>query len=658
MTVFLLSILLVSCQKTVVEFSFKQKEITIDVGETITLEYELNTDNEVEFSLSKTNVVSIDENEVTGIGEGEVIITGTVLDTDKSDTIKIIVTKEVEDEEDDEDENPDEKVSVESVSLSGPTSGFKGETLRLSIEISPENATNKEVVWESLDESVATVNEVGVLTLFEVGSVEIKATVDGVSDTFRVTINPETVENNFFYELEYNGGNMYYKTRDEMVDDWISDFNEFNISRYTKDNLPMGAWELGNVNAFFYDEEYRDKWLWMAEYLAEVGSSTNKSAAAAIVSSPTLAAFEAASSNYKWAISYEVRGFIMSQKFTSNANWQSSDYSIRELKDGFWQYFIDAKQETGLFSNEGKVALPTDIYVENHEFVGWYDNPDFYGLPFEEVGRTMKLYARFDEINPVTNLNILNNIEEMLKRSEHQLEVEITPSNALIQELIYTSSDNKVVSVSSEGLIVALNEGYAEIIVTNYNGKVEAVMEVEVYPDNDLVLTFNNNYNGFINVNEEFDLTVSGVGKSYSNKAFSLNVKDSSILSLSSDSKFKALKAGSTEIEVLDGSEVIHTHKIIVQAELNEEDRVDQLLTLLGNANNAVVSGLNVIPYYTPSQEYSDPRYESVNAYLFDDFVVDETSYPADPTKFSNRLMDSVEFVLVHDTANLSTGLR
>ncbi|PII03729.1 Ig-like domain-containing protein [Acholeplasma laidlawii] len=495
--------------------------------------------------------------------------------------------------------------------------------------------------------------ELGYFTEFEVYEGVILA--DG---SLVIEIYYEVLVNSFTYELEFNGGNTFYENRDAMVNDWINDYNTFGGTSYVINELPRDTFGSSiNIHTFFFDARFRDKWLWVAKYLGVVGSSTNRASAQNIVSRDSVTAFDAVNANYRYAFSYEVRGFMDGRKFTENANWQSADYSLRDLKYGFWSYLIADKQETVFLSQSEVQVLPTEVYLENYEFKGWFNNPEFTGDRIYEITEPTKLYAKFEEKNPVTSLTISNPIGEMIKGDTYDLVVDIAPTDAYNKLLLFTSSDVKVMSVSPEGTLTALNAGIAVITVTNHNGEIMTTMEVTVHPMDDVTLEFSSGFNGFINVGEEFTMTAVGVGKDNAGKTFTYVPEEDGIVELIGTNTFKALLPGTTLIDIFDGAELIYTYTVVVQGALDAEDRVDQLLDLLGNANNAVVNGLNVITYYTSGQEWSDPRYESVNLYLFDDYVVDRTTYPADPTKFSNRLMDSVEFVLIHDTANLNGGL-
>ena len=64
---------------------------------------------------------------------------------------------------------------ITQIGVTGPASGRAGNTITLSANITPSNATNKTLKWYSSDNSVATVNNSGVVTLKSEGSVIITA---------------------------------------------------------------------------------------------------------------------------------------------------------------------------------------------------------------------------------------------------------------------------------------------------------------------------------------------------------------------------------------------------------------------------------------------------------------------------------------------------
>ncbi len=463
--------------------------------------------------------------------------------------------------------------------------------------------------------------------------------------------------NAFDYELVLNGGNFDYPTRDALVRDFIADYNVVNNKAYTLETLNMGAWSDIDYHLVFYHASYRDKWLWLAEYLGVVGSSTNKQSAKDIVTYQTAAEFTARSANWVYAFSYEVRGFLKGVKYENNALWMSADYSELTRANGFWDTYATHKIPS-IYRSDGAVEiLPVEVYKDGYDFIGWFNNVELTGSPFLEITAPTKLYAKFEEKNPVTGLTISNSITELEKGSTYQLNVEIAPVDAFNKTLIYYTSDSKVATISETGLITAVNEGDVIIKVTNYNGVVFTEMSLHVYPKDDLIFNFSDGFNGFLEVNNSFTFDVIGIGKLYSTYTFNYQVEDGTILEFTAPNLFKGLLAGSTQIDIYEGENLLGSYTVHVQETLSDVDRVDQLLQLLANSNNAIATGVNVVPYYTASQEWIDARHESVNLFLFDDFVVDTTSYPADPNLKSGGIKTSTEFIVVHDTANLSGGL-
>lgn len=70
-----------------------------------------------------------------------------------------------------------------------------GEKIKLKAEITPRNAKNKNIVWKSSDESVATVNEKGRVTAVGVGKATITAmSSSGKKATCKITVKPAKVK--------------------------------------------------------------------------------------------------------------------------------------------------------------------------------------------------------------------------------------------------------------------------------------------------------------------------------------------------------------------------------------------------------------------------------------------------------------------------------
>ena len=85
-----------------------------------------------------------------------------------------------------EDDNP---VAVSGITLDKPTLELTvGETGRLTVTVTPEDAADKNVVWKSGNTSVATVGADGLVTAVAAGNATITATAGGKQATCEVTI--------------------------------------------------------------------------------------------------------------------------------------------------------------------------------------------------------------------------------------------------------------------------------------------------------------------------------------------------------------------------------------------------------------------------------------------------------------------------------------
>jgi uncharacterized protein YjdB len=85
----------------------------------------------------------------------------------------------------------DSSIKVTSVTISseGGNSIVVGDTLKLTAEVKPDNATDKKVTWSSSDEAIATIDASGVVTGKKAGETDIIATGGGVKSTaFKVTV--------------------------------------------------------------------------------------------------------------------------------------------------------------------------------------------------------------------------------------------------------------------------------------------------------------------------------------------------------------------------------------------------------------------------------------------------------------------------------------
>lgn len=138
---------------------------------------------DIEWSSSAPDIATVSATGlVTALKSGNCVITAAAVDgSGVTATCPVTVT-----------ENP-----VTSVTLNRSTATLKAtETVQLSGSVLPANASNKDLVWTTNDEHIATVSESGLVTAVAVGEVTITATSQSTPDisaTCQVSVVPTPV---------------------------------------------------------------------------------------------------------------------------------------------------------------------------------------------------------------------------------------------------------------------------------------------------------------------------------------------------------------------------------------------------------------------------------------------------------------------------------
>lgn len=155
--------------------SFEQSNYKVTIGQKVNLIAKIVPTNASYTSLNyvssdKTIATVSDKGEIHGVNIGKCTITAT-----SADGTNVKATCEVE----------VLPVYITSLTInSDKTQIVEGETMQLTISYEPENATISEVLWETSDPTLASINEEGALTAHKEGVVSIKATAKDGSTVF------------------------------------------------------------------------------------------------------------------------------------------------------------------------------------------------------------------------------------------------------------------------------------------------------------------------------------------------------------------------------------------------------------------------------------------------------------------------------------------
>ncbi|HHU21303.1 MAG TPA: hypothetical protein GXZ51_02540 [Acholeplasma sp.] len=467
----------------------------------------------------------------------------------------------------------------------------------------------------------------------------------------------------YSYRLEYNGGQNIYRTREKMITDFLTDFNEFlatkGIGPVTLETIDSwDKYDNLHMHEFMYSG-YREKWLWLADYLGQVGSSANAGSCRLLLKYKTLAEFQtkANAGVDKYAIDYEFRAFVLGKQFDKNPSYLTSNYAIGSLAYGYnvtlAKYYMPLE-----FTNvTQRSRLSSFIYREGFSLKGWYDNPDFEGEHIHSITKGGTYYAKWVISRPAQEIVLHTPRETLGKNSSYLLQWTVYPQDIIYRDVVVTSSNPEVAKIVNNTSVSAQNYGTTMIRLSyKYDPSVYTEFELTVPVEDGMTIELSEGYNGTLQVGESFTITPSVYGSLNLNDT-SFAISDTSIAEINKG-VVTALTLGDTTITVKN-KEHEFTLALSVIEELSDEEILDKALKTLINAHQLIARGLNIVHHY----EYGSSRtlyfsmHENVNRYLFDDLVIND-AYKLNPDTYTTHggPMSSVEFVVVHDTANPEYG--
>ncbi len=176
------------------------------------------------------------------------------------------------------------------------------------------------------------------------------------------------------------------------------------------------------------------------------------------------------------------------------------------------------------------------------------------------------------------------------KGESKKLNVQILPEEAQNHEVEYSSSDNSIATVDSQGNILGIKSGKAAIKVKAVENSVFSQIEIEVYsPVTDINLNTGNLY---LQVSNSFMLEAIITPEDATNQNIIYASTDESIVKIDQSGKMIALKEGTAKIIVkVENENASKELEITVTAKLQENEvKIDESLEVQGNE----ISGWNI----------------------------------------------------------------
>lgn len=419
-------------------------------------------------------------------------------------------------------------VPVESINLNYTSKKLnldKKEDNKVEFEynLAPSNTSQTDVVWSSSNEAVAEVKN-GVVAGKSVGRADI---------TIASKDNPNVKKTCVVYvSKELDKSKVTAVRNDKNINvNWtkVAHASSYVLSRYNKST--------GIVNDIYEgtDTAFEDKDLTSGKYVYTVKAIVDENAADANL--------------YSNSVSEESEAVIIPESVTGIE--VANDYQHMGLfvgGSGKIRYSVlpsNATNTNVTFKSLNEKVATVDA---NGVVTGVSEGNADIVITTEEGGFEAKCTVRVDGIDARGIERVGDKTVTMGLNQTRQLQVKITPSDTTNKNVQWTSSNNSVATVDSNGVVTSKNSGSTIITATTHNGlKTEFFIEVETPVTN---ITLNNNE---INLNPggTFKLDATVNPSNASNKNIKWISANESIATVDQSGNVTADVAGTTYISAV-----------------------------------------------------------------------------------------------------------
>ena len=494
--------------------------INLNIGEEVTIKFLLNPSNatlkEANWTNSDSSKVSMKDSVgyalIKGLEVGSSDIKITVKDYDgnvKTDSVKVNVI------------NSNQPVLVSSIALS-PTSVTLNPngTYKFNVTVSPNNATNKGVIWSSNDTNVVSVDQNGNIKALKEGTAKIRVTAqDGSGKYVEASV---TVESSKPTNVLVTGVSLNASTVKMYVGQSYQLIHTIKPSNATNKGV---TWSSSNTNVVGVSN---GKIVGKSSGKARITVTTNDGRYSAytdvtVINRPNSSSSSNSSSNSSSGSSSssisssidivkdmielnkgseEKLEYKLSQDLTDSIIiWKSSNTDVAVVKNGIVTAISDGEATITATINGKDIKDTCKVIVKKLDLTGIVFEDESLSI---SVGKTLKL-----------TLNAL-------------------PSGADLPSLKWDVDNIEILSVSDKGVIKGINVGEAVVTASSMDGKYSASINIVVTPY----------------VSEPIEINVEGYDLNFDENTYSytLKIKNEKSLKITSNVKDISIK-GNDKLE-------------------------------------------------------------------------------------------------------------
>ncbi|MBR0575076.1 Ig-like domain-containing protein [Proteiniclasticum sp. BAD-10] len=406
--------------------SFHDKIVYIKQYDILNLRYFLNVSKDISFgnitlSASDNSVAMIADGMLAGIGEGSCVVNATYGGLTSSFTIYVSVSNDVT------------KASGISISESNLEMN-KGISGVIPFEITPITTTERKIVWTSSNSAVAEISN-GVVTAISPGTATITGTINGFSDSLLVSVKAP-------------------------------------LLAISADDIMINKNETSKIQLFYYPYDATD--LKTTTYLSSNSNIATVNENGYVTGiSPGETTVTVSNGNTKKDVKIKVTSVL--ESITLNKTTISGSKNASELLVVNFSPLDTTDDKTITWSSSN----PAIASVDNNGLVS------FVSKGIATITATVGNYAAkctviVTEI-PLRSISLNYSLLDLVYGESVDLNVIFDPFNTTeSKSIVWTTSDETVAKVDSEGMVMGMSSGTATIRATTSDGAKNATCVVTV----------------------------------------------------------------------------------------------------------------------------------------------------------------------------------
>ncbi|MBQ2892458.1 MAG: N-acetylmuramoyl-L-alanine amidase [Bacilli bacterium] len=460
---------------------------------------------------------------------------------------------------------------------------------------------------------------------------------------------------NIVYDL--NGGlfECTYETFEDLGSTLLKDYNTINNSNVSKTNFMKDSVE--GIKVMLSDSNMINKWKWLLEYMLSDLTNYNQNNLTVSYVKDSLELLPLIIEGNTTTIKDKdkgpnlrtmIRSYFSSIMNLSKGSTHNPTFALYtpDFSNENHQYELLLSQIilSDTVSKVEDLKIPTRQY---YNFVGWYDiNNEL----VSKLDKDMKIFAKWEEINPVESIIITNKVDKIFKNTTYQLTWNISPSDAANKEVEFISSNKDIASIDEFGLIKTISNGEVTITIKSKSSS-NKIDSFTFKVCNEEYFNVSYHTNSYVGIGDTIIIDAAYVDELNNHyKVAFTPIND--FISVDNNGVVRGLKEGIGIVRISYG-------------DLYKDIPVTVLANNLSDALALIINGheSNVYVEYELGIGAGGPAYYtdiigSVSKLLYNEELEINLQYnEATNNKYKdelkNRLLESVEFITVHYTGSM-----